>query len=870
MHPFELLVDELAEALDEAAAELRRALGGRPQKHLVARLSHADAPLVSRWLSGAAQLSRRNRLPGAAALAEAAAALALPYQQAGNLVAIGERIDGLRGRLESSERGWRSKAGEHYASSRAALDGDTGAAEVGGKPQDAGEGRYGSEPSGVRPVDGSDPPDAGRPATRESGLADPPAALPTPLPAALTSFVGRERELVEGARLLRTARLVTLTGVGGVGKTRLALRLVEKVADRFPGRVWLIELAGLTDPSMVDRAVASVIGVQLNAHEKPLEAVARALGTRRVLLILDNCEHLLDVTAALASTLLRAMPNLRVLTTSRQPLHVDGEHVLPVGPLPLLDQDGGTSAAVDLFLDRAQAVLPGFRLTARNQNAVVQACRLLDGLPLALELTVRLLRTLSLDDLLDRLGRRIHLHGAAGAERAAHPRHRTLRAVFDWSYELCSPDERKVWEQLSVFAGNIALPDAEAVCGDEATHDAFEAIAGPVDKSLLTRADTEGRTRLHMLATVRLYGRERLTASGAEADATRRHRDWYISLAGRAEAAYATADQGKWLIRLGEEDDNLRQALSYALTDDGPPATAGLLDGGYALWLHWIASGKVGEGAHWMRRVLDRYPEPPGDGMAQSWCRAQWCAAFLFHLHGDLEEARRALDRIEPVSHGDGEGWAAVRAAVHQLRGLCALFVGDFARAESHSRAALLAGDQRAGMLTDQQALAQLGLSASARGAGEEAFDYLHRALDLSESRGEIWHRSYILWTLAIECTEIGRTDEAVSLLWRSLDLKRRLGDGLGAATVSETLAWALAKLEQPGVAALLLGAAHMAWQHAGAPQMWGFTHLMASRDRNLRMIRQTLGEERFQREYRDGERLGLARALDELAPHRS
>ncbi|MFF0862993.1 ATP-binding protein [Nonomuraea sp. NPDC003560] len=702
------------------------------------------------------------------------------------------------------------------------------------------------------------------------GLAARPRDTPGNLPSALTGLVGRGRELAQGARLLLTSRLVTLTGVGGVGKTSVALRLADEAAGWFPDGVWLVELAELTEQTMVSSAIASVVGVQPNAGQEPLEAMAAALGGRRVLLVLDNCEHLLDATAAVTRSLLRAVPDLRVLATSRQPLDVTGECVLAIGPLPLPAETGAGSAAVDLFLGRARAVLPGFRLTAENRAAVVDVCRLLDGLPLALELAARRLRTLSAKDLLERLDQRFLLLGSAGAERTAHPRHRTLSAVFDWSYELCSSAERTAWEQLSATAGGVSLADAEALCADGSpgSHTAFEAIAGLVDKSLLRRVETQGRTRLHLLETVRLYGQERSASSGREHEAQRRHQDHYLGLARLAEEEYATPRQAEWLVRLTEENANLRQALTHVPAEDEPLDT--LLEGAYALWLYWVAGGKVGEGAHWMRRLARRYPQPPRADLALAWCRVQWCTAFVLLLHGDHGAADRVLGRIEPVVVREGDGWAGIRAALHQLRGLFALILGDIEQIEKHSSAALRIEGHRPGQLIGQQALAQLGIASSLRGAREDARGFFRQALELSEACGETWHRSYLRWTLAIECAEAGRLEEATALLWRSLNFKQRLGDRLGAATVSETLAGVLAQRGEPRVAALLLGAAHSAWKPAGAPQMRGMSHLMHDRDRNISRIQRMLGDASFQKEYRNGECLGLTNVLATLSDDRA
>ncbi|PKK14964.1 AAA family ATPase [Thermomonospora sp. CIF 1] len=715
---------------------------------------------------------------------------------------------------------------------------------------------------------------SGEPAAAQPGARSPDrfaAGAPGRLPATLTRFVGREAELATGLRLLSESRLVTLTGIGGVGKTRLALHLAEAVAVRFPGGVHLVELAELTEPTMVDRAVATALGVQTEAERTPLEAMAEALRGRRTLLVLDNCEHLLEATAALTRALLHAVPQLRVLATSRQPLNEAGEQVLAVDPLPLPHRDGSAeqccSAAVELFVDRAKAAVPDFRLTDANREAVVRVCRMLEGLPLALELAARRLRLLTVQELAERLDQRFALLGAAGADRTAPPRHRTLRAVFDWSHELCSAEERAAWERLSVCAGTVSLADAEALCADQrpAAQPALEAIAGLVDKSLLTRIEVRGRTRLRMLETVRMYGREHLAASGRDEQARRRHLEHYLGLARRAEDEYASPRQCRRLLRLREEHANLRQAFRYALADEQPSPL--LFEGARALWLYWIACGNVGEGVHWMRRLSERFPEPPRPDLTTAWCWAMWAAAFALLLQGDHGGCAAFLDRVESAASRAGDGgaeWAGLQAAVHQQRGLSALFRGDTERAERHSHEALRFGGHRPGLLTTQQALAQIGLSAAVRGAGEEAVHFIRRAIELSEECGETWHRSYLLWTLAIAYTEEGRAREAVPLLRQSLDFKMQLGDLLGMATVSETLAWVLAQSGDPHTAALLLGAAHTTWRPAGAPQLWGFSHLVRYRDRGVQQIRRMLGEASFEKSYRAGERLGLDQALSQ------
>lgn len=787
----------------------------------------------------------------------------------------------------------------------------------------------------------------------------------------LSRFVGREGELGEGERALEEARLVTVTGPGGVGKTRLVMRLAERVKGGFPGGVHVVELAELDASMPVGQAVAAALGARVEAGREPLEAVAGVLGGRRTLLVLDNCEHVLQDVAGVVRALAGRVPEARFLASSRQALHIAGERVLVLGPLQL-PRDGADSAAVELFTDRAAAVVPGFRLTDADRDAVHQVCHRLDGLPLALEIAARLLRVLTPHELLDRLGQRFQLLGEAGAERTAPARHRTLRALLDWSHDLCSADERRTWERLSLCAGTVALADAESLAAADGAESgaAFEAITGLLDKSLLGRVASGGRSRLHLLETVRVYGREKLAASGGAEEARRRHRERYLGLAVEAERAYASPRQPEWLLRLREEHANLRQAFALLSTDPDAPAipaipgvpgvpavstfpsvpgvsavpgapgvpavsavsafptvpsaptasavpgapgtpgvpgipgvpaitgvtgipsvptattgTAGIpgipggpdgaagrrdqelvMDGVLGLWLYWIVSGKPGECVLWTRGLIERRPVPPAPELRTSWGGMCWSVALSWVVQGDREGGLRLLDRLEEtVPPGKRPEWLA--AAVQQLRGLSALFTADHARAEAHSAQALRIGGHRPGLLTEQQALAQVGLCFSARGAHEEAVEHLLRALELSQACGETWHRSYLLWALAMEYAETGRDERAVELLLHSLELKHSLDDRLGLAMVGDALALLLARHGEPGKAALLLGACQASWRPAGTPHLWGFAQLIHARERGVDELRRALGEERFAAECLEGERLGLRHALELALP---
>ncbi|WP_416529649.1 ATP-binding protein [Streptomyces coelicoflavus] len=701
-----------------------------------------------------------------------------------------------------------------------------------------------------------------------------------------TSFVGRSRELAAGGRLLERCRLVTLVGTGGVGKTRLAGRIVHEVAERFVDGTYCAELADVSSDGAVIEAVASSFGVVAEAGKDTLSALVGALRGRNVLLLLDNCEHVLDGCARTVRDLLTRLPVLRILATSRQPLDVGAEHVLQVRPLSLptlvdgnvhetgaTDECCLTSPAMTLFMDRAEAAAPGFRAREADPHTVARVCQRLDGLPLALELAARRLRTLSLDELLERLDQRFRLLGPAAGDRTAHPRHLALRALFDWSYELCTEAEQTAWQQLSLCFGGVLLTDAEQLCrgyteGEDPDADAldlaFEALSGLVDKSLLASVETDGRTRLHMLETVRAYGQERLAQSGRAQLALRRHRTWYLELAAQAGAAYGSSHQAEWLRRLRAEHFNLRQIVTAP-----PPLGEGaeaVLRASLGFWLHCLTSANVGEGAQWMRQILQRHPRPSSLETTTTWCRAAWVAGFLLLLHGDHNSAHEMINRSEqaladaPVESGTS---AELTAAFLQLRSLAALVAGDTEAATRHANSSLAIGHWSVPMLTEQQCIAQLGFSAVLQGERTRSLTLLEQALRMSEAQGNTWHQCYLLWALAVLHGEAGQPQIAQQLLRRAVQHTRTIDEHLGEATLSETLAWVLSSYGNARSAAVLLGAVDRVWHPSGTPRLFGFALLTAHRERALENARRLLGDTEYMRAYENGRRLGLRRALD-------
>ena len=413
------------------------------------------------------------------------------------------------------------------------------------------------------------------------------------LPAELTSFVGRRRELKETRRLLASSRMLTLTGVGGVGKTRLALRMAAEVRRTFPGGVWFVELAAVHDPQLVPHTVANTLELR-QVSADPAADLAAYLEGQQLLVVLDNCEHLTDACAVLASKLLAAAPGLRILATSRHVLGVEGEQILSVPPLSTPDSevpagDATHYESVTLFLERASAVAPGFEITDGNRTAVVELCRTLDGIPLAIELAAVWLRILSPAQVLDRLEDRFRL--LTSGRPAAPARQQALDATVGWSYDLCSPAEQLMWARLSVFAGGFDLDAAEYVCSNHAIDrdEVLGLVANLVNKSIIVRhqATQHSTAWYHMLETIRQYGVERLTDAEQVRDLQVRHRDHYRTVAAQFAAEGFGPHQADWFMRLRRESGNIRASLEFCLGD--PREASAAFDIAAPIWNFWFA-----------------------------------------------------------------------------------------------------------------------------------------------------------------------------------------------------------------------------------------------------------------------------------------
>lgn len=636
------------------------------------------------------------------------------------------------------------------------------------------------------------------------------------LPAPLTSFVGREKEAGEIRRLLRMGRLLTILGPGGVGKTRLALQVArEVVADHRDG-VWMIDLASVDTPNLVIHGVARILGIA-EQHGRPLiDGVVDALGPKDLLLVLDNCEHLIAASAELAETLLAACPRLKVLATSRETLGVAGETVEALAPLAT--PDPGQILGVDklvhfdsarLLIERIQYRQPGFTLTAENARAVIQICRGVEGIPLAIELAAARVGALSVEQIATHLADQLGF--LTQNSRSAPLRHRTMRRALDWSYELLDEPERALFQRLSVFAGGWTFEAAEVIGGGQeaGAEEVLDLLSRLVDKSLvMTAPGGQGVIRYRLLEPVRQYARDRLEASSEAETVHRHHAALFLLLAQRAELELWGAEQVAWLERLEGERDNLRSALAWSLDHDVELAL--LLAG--ALWRFWELRGHYSEGRAFLEGALDRGGGAPAALRAKALSGAGTMAWHQGdHRHAaTLHEASRALYQ----EMGDERG---VAFALNNL-GVQAQNLGEDERAErlleESQDLARRVGDRQ----TLAMALINLALLVLERGAFEQARIMFEEGLTVSRALHNTLFCLVGLQNLGEIAQSQGDWKQAEDLHRESLLLCWDLGSKGYLATCLEEMAGVCAMREKGDKAARLMGAAEALREAVNAP----------------------------------------------------
>ena len=697
------------------------------------------------------------------------------------------------------------------------------------------------------------------------------------LPLARTSFIGRGRETLEVKRLLAMTRLLTLTGVGGSGKTRLALKVASDLAGAYPDGAWLVELAALSEGELVPQAVARALRVREQPGRPLTETLKDALRARRMLLVVDNCEHLIEPVVRMVDALLDSCPGLRVLATSRETLSAAGEVAWVVPPLTVPDSGRASTAeklegyeSVRLFIERARQRDPSFVLTPRNGPPVAQVCRRLEGIPLAIELAAARIGVLSVERIAERLDDSLRLLTAGG--RTALPRHRTLRATLEWSHELLGEPERKLFRRLSVFAGGLTLEAAEAVgAGDGIEHhDVLDLLSKLVDKSLVLAEASpaeEGALRYRMLESLRQYGQEHLEESGEAQRVRERHAEYYLALAEGADAQEAERELNAarpvaWLERMESEHANLRAALNWSLDQDDEP------DGGraeqlglrlaVALWWFWHTHDYLSEGRRYLQRALSGRSDP---AMTRWRARALDAAAGLALYQADYGASKALMEEALALYRelGDKEGIAAGLTDI----GLVAV-LGQ--RDDIPLPAVLKELGELKPELKNRNTLAYLlmleGLIALSRGDPEPSVEQHEQSLELFREIRNTQGIITCLGHLGLLALIRGDYETAPTLLRESLRLAWELDYKQSIQHCLYTLACVTACREQPVRAARLWGAVEGMEADYGAhltPVILSLTNY----EGHLSKGRSLLGEEGFAVAWAEGKAMSLGQAIE-------
>ena len=717
----------------------------------------------------------------------------------------------------------------------------------------------------------------------------------TNLPELLTSFVGRERELAELRQRLPGTRVLTLIGTGGIGKTRLAQQAAAEMLDAYRDGVWFVDLAPLGDPTLVPSALAQVLQVKEAAGQPLLTVLCNHLQTKQLLLILDNCEHVLDACARFVAVLLRETAQVTVIATSREPLHLAAEHPYLVAALPLPDpkadaQSIARSDAVQLFAERARQYRPHFGLQEQRAHAVAEICVRLDGIPLALELAAARIAVLPVEQIVRLLDQRFRLLRSGNREL---PRHETLRAMIDWSYDLLDDAEKTLFSRLSVFAGGWTIAAADAVCGSEpiAKDDVVYLLIGLIEQSLVV-ADEDG-DRYQLLETIRQYANERLTESGNAEAVRERHRDYFLAVAEEAEPKLTGAEQAKWLRRLEEEHDNLRSALGWSLAEAGSGGGLRLCG---ALQRFWFTRGHLAEGREWSVRVMgkggveERTPERAktlnGAGTLAAYqgdfapARAllEESLAIMREL-GNADGIARSLNSLGNVATDQGDV-AAARALLEESLAIMRELGNANGIARSLNNLGNVANDQ--GDFASARALLEESLAimreledrsdiaASLDNLGRVAFvqddlasarALLEESLAIERELGDQWAVAITLNNLGDVACEQGDYPTAEALHQEALVIGRELANRREIALSLKGLAAVTAGLGGSLRAARMWGAAERLRMEIGSP-LSPFER--PCYDRHVAAARAALGDgAAFDRAWQEGHALTLEQALE-------
>ncbi len=679
------------------------------------------------------------------------------------------------------------------------------------------------------------------------------------LPTQLTSFIGREKELSEIKQAVARHRLVTLTGSGGAGKTRLSLQVAADLIDQFPKGVWFVELAPITNPDLIPQTILSAAEMQTQQGRSALESLIGFLREKKSLLVLDNCEHLIETCAKLAEALLNAAPSLKILASSREALGVKGEQVWRVPSLSIPDlkhlapfERLSQYEAVSLFIDRATLVQPHFSVTNENGPAVAQICIQLDGIPLAIELAAARVKVLQADQIAERLGDRFRL--LTGGTRTALHHQQTLRSTIDWSYDLLSGSEKLLLRRLAVFAGGWTLEAAEAVCSGEGieSFEVLDLLARLMDKSLVVVDDQAQASRYRMLETIRQYALEKLIGFQQNETAHIKHLDFFLHLAENAEDHLIGPDQAKWLNYLEREHDNFRTALEWSI--QAGKEEEGLQMAG-ALGLYWLKHSHYSEGRRWLGNILERHRSSSDQVQVKAW---RW-AGFLAFWQQDVEEARRIYTQNLEREQALGDQWG-IAFSLHMLANIADL-EGEVEKVrELHKQSIALSREIDAIWVL---ALAQFSLGYFEHTQGNLALaeELSYESLNHFRRLGEKFGMALVLSNLGYIMCSRGDFLSAKKVFLEALDVTRELSDKDGTAIVLTGLAGVFQKDGGYITSARLQGVVVAMQKEIGtALSLYPVEQEMF--DSTAKALKGSMGAQAYQKEFESGMPLTLEEAV--------
>jgi predicted ATPase/DNA-binding CsgD family transcriptional regulator len=641
------------------------------------------------------------------------------------------------------------------------------------------------------------------------------------------------------------SRLVTLTGPGGVGKTRLAVELAERSRRAFRDGVWVVELASVEEEGSLVSTVLSALSVPDQSTRPALDKLVEFLSERQILVVLDNCEHLVEAAAGLTAVLLQHAPGLRVLATSREPLGIAGERICLIPPLATPSPFESHSAAaldqyeaVNLLVDRARAIVADFAITDENSDAVVQLCSRLDGIPLAIELAAARLRSLSVTQIVERLDRRFQL--LTGGDRAGRPRQKTLRALIDWSCQLCTPAEQLLWARLSVFPGSFDLESAESVCGfgDLDPVQILELLDRLVAKSIVSTERSGEQIRYRQLMTMREYGAELLAGhDDGYSTLKRRQRDHYVHRAADMVAGWCGPGQSAALGAMRNDHANLLSVLEWSLNTPGELRAAAELAS--LLRYHWIAGGFLRDGRRWLDRILEQ-----SDEQSLERGTAYWVAAWVSLIQGDRDTADRYLKECQKAAGVLDDPVLAAQAS--HWRAFYLFFVGNLRESIELYKFAIAAHRKAGDTVSVLTGLFQLALAQTYSGDTDQAVRTCEESLELSRRHGERWSHAYTLWALALCRWHMGENAQARKAAMEALEIQREFKDDMCTALTIELLSWIAASESRFETAAELANASSDIWAGLGTKTEALGPHLQADSVHSAETIRSHMSSQRL------------------------